>query len=164
MEIERKWLFKSIAAPKGTKILGEYFYKQAYISINPEVRIRSRRKADEDNFTYALCIKSKGTLERIEVQKELTEKEFYELMVVGNIKEEDFIEKHFYKYSVNNHELTLGVTDIGRSTEFFYGEIEFNSSEDAVLFTPPKWFGEEVTHDPQYKMSNFWEKTRIKSK
>ena len=53
MEIERKWLFKSIAAPKGTKILGEYFYKQAYISINPEVRIRSRRKADEDNFTYA---------------------------------------------------------------------------------------------------------------
>ncbi|MGL4664797.1 MAG: CYTH domain-containing protein, partial [Clostridium butyricum] len=143
---------------------GEYFYKQAYISINPEVRIRSRRKADEDNFTYALCIKSKGTLERIEVQKELTEKEFNELMVVGNIKEEDFIEKHFYKYSVNNHELTLGVTDIGRSTEFFYGEIEFNSSEDAISFTPPKWFGQEVTDDPQYKMSNFWQKTRIKSK
>lgn len=27
-------------------------------------------------------------------------------------------------------------------TEFFYGEIEFNSLEEAENFTPPEWFGE----------------------
>ena len=164
MEIERKWLFKSIAAPEGTTVLGEYFYKQAYISINPEVRIRARRAAGEDNFTYALCIKSKGSIERIEVQKELTEKEFHELMIVGNINEDDFITKHFYRYVVNRHELTLGAADIGKPTEFFYGEIEFNSVEEADAFTAPDWFGEEVTYDPQYRMSNFWERTRLKNK
>lgn len=164
MEIERKWLFKSIAAPEGTTVLGEYFYKQAYISINPEVRIRARRAAGEDNFTYALCIKSKGSIERIEVQKELTEKEFHELMIVGNINEDNFITKHFYRYVVNRHELTLGAADIGKPTEFFYGEIEFNSVEEADAFTAPDWFGEEVTSDPQYRMSNFWERTRLKNK
>ena len=160
MEIERKWLFKSIAAPENITILGEYFYKQAYISTNPEVRIRCRRVAGEDNFTYALCIKSKGTLERIEVQKELTEKEFHELMAIGNLKEDDFIVKHFYRYVVNRHELTLGAADIGRDTEFFYGEIEFNSIEEANEFTPPEWFGEEVTGNPDYRMVNFWKRTR----
>ena len=162
MEIERKWLFKSMAAPENIEILGEYFYKQAYISTNPEVRIRCKRIAGEDNFTYALCIKSKGTIERIEVQKELTEKEFRELMIVGNIKENDFISKHFYRYVVNRHELTLGAADIGKPTEFFYGEIEFNSVEEANAFTPPEWFGEEFTNNPDYRMVNFWERTRKK--
>lgn len=77
MEIERKWLFKSIAAPKGTKILGEYFYKQAYISINPEVRIRSRRKADEDNFTYAL--KAKELLNELKYRRNLQKKNLMNL-------------------------------------------------------------------------------------
>lgn len=160
MEIERKWLFNSIAAPQGTPVIGEYFYKQAYISTNPEVRIRARRVAGEDSFTYALCIKSKGTIERIEVQKELNENEFNELMIVGNISDDDFICKHFYRYIVDRHELTLGAADIGKPTEFFYGEIEFNSVEDAENFVAPQWFGQEVTDNPNYKMSNFWERTR----
>ena len=163
MEIERKWLFKSIAAPEDTTVLGEYFYKQAYISTDPEVRIRCRRVAGEDTFTYALCIKSKGTIERVEVQKELTEKEFHELMIIGNLQEEDFISKHFYRYVVNRHELTLGVADIGKPSEFFYGEIEFSSMEDAKTFEAPDWFGEEVTDNPDYKMVNFWKRTRNKN-
>lgn len=85
-------------------------------------------------------------------------------MIVGNINEDDFITKHFYRYVVNRHELTLGAADIGKPTEFFYGEIEFNSVEEADAFTAPDWFGEEVTSDPQYRMSNFWERTRLKNK
>ena len=53
---------------------------------------------------------------------------------------------------------------MGKCTEFFYGEIEFNSVEEADAFTAPDWFGEEVTSDPQYRMSNFWERTRLKNK
>lgn len=160
MEIERKWLFNSEKAPQDIEIMGEYFYGQAYLSIDPEVRIRRRLKAGEKEETYALCIKSKGNLERIEVQKDLTEKEFSELMIVGKLEEEDFIKKHFYRYKVGEYQLTLGRVDSGRSTEFCYGEIEFSSKDEAENFKAPDWFGREVTNDKNFKMCSYWQRTR----
>lgn len=160
MEIERKWLFDTVEAPKNIKKIGEYFYKQAYLSIDPEFRIRSKKNINEEIMTYVLCIKSKGTLERIEVEKELTKKEFEELMIVGNLKEEDFIHKHVFAYDIDGRKLTLGNADIGRSTEFIYGEIEFESKKEAEDFIVPKWFGKEVTEDKKYKMANYWMATR----
>lgn len=160
MEIERKWLFDSEKAPKNIEIMGEYFYDQAYLSIEPEVRIRKRQKVGEENETYALCIKSKGSLERIEVQKELTKKEFCELMIVGKLKEDDFIKKHFYRYKVGKYELTLGRVDSGKNTEFCYGEIEFSSKDEARSFNAPDWFGKEVTDDKNLKMCSYWQRTR----
>lgn len=56
--------------------------------------------------------------------------------------------------------MTLGKADIGRSTEFIYGEIEFNSVEEANDFSVPKWFEKEVTDDMNYKMANYWQITR----
>ncbi|MDO5516214.1 MAG: CYTH domain-containing protein [Clostridium sp.] len=165
MEIERKWIFDNEKAPENIEVMGEYFYNQAYLSIDPEVRIRKRLKAGEKNETYALCIKSKGSLERIEVQKELTEKEFSELMIVGKLKEEDFIRKHFYRYKIGQYELTLGRVDSGRKTEFCYGEIEFSSKDEAESFKAPDWFGREVTDDKNFKMCSYWQRTReIKNK
>lgn len=29
-------------------------------------------------------------------------------------------------------------------------EVEFNSTKDAILFTPPDWFGQEVTQNNRY--------------
>lgn len=29
-------------------------------------------------------------------------------------------------------------------------EVEFNSTKDAILFTPPDWFGQEVTQNKRY--------------
>lgn len=160
MEIERKWLFDSEKAPEEVKKLGEYYYAQAYLSVEPEFRIRSKRNVGEKETTYVLCIKSKGTLERVEVQKKLTEEEFKSLMIVGNLKEEDFIHKHIYVYDIEGKKLTLGRADVGRSTEFIYGEIEFESVEEAKEFEAPSWFGKEVTEDLSYKMANFWKRTR----
>lgn len=160
-EVERKWLFDSANAPSNIKVLGEYLYNQAYISIIPEIRIRSKQRVGEGSISYKLCIKSKGTIERIEVEKELTKREFEQLMIVGNIKEEDFIKKHSYDYDVNGYKLSLGMVDKNRKTEFIYGEIEFNSSvQEALAFEAPKWFGQEVTYVKKYKMANYWEETR----
>lgn len=33
-------------------------------------------------------------------------------------------------------------------------EVEFDTEEAAQKFTPPHWFGEDVTFDPQYKNVN----------
>lgn len=160
-EVERKWLFDSVRAPYDIKLLGEYLYTQAYISIDPEVRIRSKQEANGGKISYKLCIKGKGSIERIEVEKELNQREFEQLMMVGNIKEVDFIKKHTYVYNVNGYTLTIVKTDIGRDTEFIYGEIEFNSSvQEAIAFEAPRWFGQEVTYRKDYKMVNYWERTR----
>ena len=67
---------------------------------------------------------------------------------------------HFYRYKIGKYELTLGRVDSGKDTEFCYGEIEFESKEEAESFKAPEWFGKEVTEDKNFKMSNYWKRTR----
>ena len=161
-EIERKWLFNSQDIPRKLSPTITH-YRQAYINLEPEVRIRSRiveRDGELGEETYKLCLKSTGALSRIEVQKELSFNEFKDLMLLGNLKESDFAQKHYYTIPVSGYELTVGVVDEGTPNEFCYGEIEFPSEEAANAFVPPSWFGEDVTNDSSYKMKNYWARTR----
>ncbi len=41
----------------------------------------------------------------------------------------------------------------GELSGLITAEIEFPSEEEALLFTPPKWFLEDVTYAPEYKNS-----------
>ena len=44
---------------------------------------------------------------------------------------------------------------------FIYAEIEFSSEEDAKNFKLPDFLDwEEVTYDENYKMKNYWNRTR----
>ena len=161
-EIERKWLFNLEDVPRELSPTITH-YRQAYISVEPEVRIRSKiveTNEEQAEETYMLCIKSAGALTRVEVQKELTYSEFKDLMFVGNLQESDFIQKHYYTIPVGGYELTVGIVDKGTPDEFCYGEIEFPNEEAANAFIPPSWFGEDVTNDPSYKMKNYWSRTR----
>ena len=161
MEIERKWLFDMSKVPicLATRTVE---YTQAYISIEPEVRIRSKKiVGGKENTTYMLCIKGNGTVSRIEVQKHLTKEEYDELMQVGNINPNDVIKKYYYVIDVDGYELTVGTVDVGTKDSFSYGEIEFNSEEEANVFVAPYWFGEDVTNKPEYKMKNYWKRTRL---
>lgn len=164
-EIERKWLFDPETIPDDLECVGECLYEQAYLSIEPEFRIRKKQKinAEECATTYVLCIKSKGDLSRIEVQKNLTEREFKDLMLIGKLKEDDFIKKKPKSLIVEGHTLVVGLADIGRETAFWYGEIEFSSADIANKFKAPSWFGPEVTEEPEYKMANYWTRTRLKN-
>lgn len=168
MEIERKWLFNENKIPK-EKSPTITLYKQSYLSVEPEVRIRAKKVLanrdypEHDNIcckpeTYMLCIKGNGDISRIEVQKKLTEKEFKELMQVGNLTDERFVHKSHYTIPVGRYLLTVGVVDKGTQHEFWYGEIEFEDEESAKNFKAPDWFGEEVTNDSSYKMKNYWKR------
>ncbi|NME83321.1 CYTH domain-containing protein [Clostridium sp. SM-530-WT-3G] len=170
MEIERKWLFNIDDVPTElSKTITDY--KQGYISIEPEVRIRKRIvknlvTMENSKETYALCIKGNGTLTRHEIQKDITEQEYKELQEVGNITEDMMISKHYYAIPIvcdNNkiYRLTVGVVDADTPNEFCYGEIEFDTEEEAKAFNPPDWFGEDVTEDYSYKMKNYWKRTRL---
>ena len=170
MEIERKWLFDMSKVPTE---LSETItnYKQAYISIEPEVRIRVKNiEGNPDNprydvvacesDTHMLCIKGNGKLARFEIQKDLSKQEFEELAEIGRITPEMFIDKHYYTIPVDKYILTVGMVDKGKSYQFAYGEIEFESEEEALNFEAPEWFGLEVTNDDSYKMKNYWKRTR----
>lgn len=160
-EIERKWLFPSLNdAVQNCRISEYYTYMQGYLSTEPEVRISCKQPAHSDENICKLTIKSVGNLDRIEVEKVLTSLEFLELLEVGNLTLDDLIHKDFIQVCCEGYDLTIGQVDKGLSTSFFYGEIEFPSVEDANEFKAPKWFGKEVTNDRNYKMVEYWKRTR----
>lgn len=168
MEIERKWLFDMDKVPKN---LSETVvdYKQGYLSVNPEVRIRSKVvknliTKNVSDMTFRLCIKGEGTLSRIEVQKPISGEEFNELMKVSCLSQDLLIKKHYYTIPVGNYKLTVGIIDEGTDTEFCYGEIEFPSEEEAKNFKAPEWFGRDITDNVSYKMKNYWSRTRLNIK
>ena len=165
MEIERKWLFDMRKVPVDqSKTLTHY--KQLYLSIDPEVRVRSKvvenlLTGEKYHETYMLCVKGEGDLTRTEIQTPIERNEFIRLIEENDILLASAIKKKYYTIPVGEYKLTVGTVDKGTPEEFSYGEIEFNSEEEALAFNPPEWFGKEVTNDKSYKMKNYWKRTRI---
>lgn len=76
MEIERKFLLKKLPDIEPVKHIEVY---QGYISIKPEVRIRSYEVLDGENQghkAYILTIKGDGNLSREEIETYIS-KEFF---------------------------------------------------------------------------------------
>ena len=165
MEIERKWLFDMEKVPVDqSKTLTHY--KQLYLSIDPEVRVRSKVvenlvTGEKTYETYMLCVKGEGDLTRTEIQTPLDKNEFIRLLKENNVDLAYAIKKKYYTIPIGEYKLTVGTVDKGTEAEFSYGEIEFDSEEEALAFNPPEWFGKEVTNDKSYKMKNYWKRTRI---
>ena len=142
-EIERKFL--PADKKEVLSMLQDLPYKyitQAYLNLNPVVRIRK----EDDN--YYLTYKGKGNIAKEEYNLELNEESFYKLLqkCEGNI-----ISK--FRYDIN---LTGNlVAEIDLFKDKFDGliliEVEFESIEAANNFAAPKWFGEDVSSDKKYR-------------
>ena len=142
MEIERKFLMKKL--PENLNDYSSTEISQGYISISPAVRIRQR------NDKYFLTIKSGGLMERIEVEKDITRKEFEELstIVKGNV-----IKKTRYLIPFQNHTIELDVFH-DKFEGLIMAEIEFESTEEAEKFNMPDFFYMDVTENPAYQNSS----------
>ncbi|MDE7242909.1 MAG: CYTH domain-containing protein [Oscillospiraceae bacterium] len=154
-EIERKFLLESF--PDDLPLIKEFQVFQAYLSINPEVRIR-RNVEDGQDAAYFLAIKSGGKLVRQEVELHISKEHFYAL---AEMITQPFIIKDFRRYQLpGGLELECSYVDKGRGTEFMYAEVEFPSVQAAEDFVPLPNFTADVTNDSSYKMKNFWKRTR----
>ena len=154
-EIERKFLLESF--PTDLPLKEEKAVYQAYLSIDPEVRIR-RNVVDGRDATHFLAIKSNGDLVRQEVEIPITTEHFYAL---AEMVAQPFITKEFRIYQLpGGLELECSHVDKGRDTEFMYAEVEFPSVEAAENFEPLPCFTADVTKDFTSKMKNFWKRTR----
>ncbi len=144
MEIERKWLIDKL--PDFCKNYKKHEIEQFYISFKPEVRLR---KSLSHRIPYRMSIKGEGTVQRVEIEETISE-EFYE-----NIKQNFSIggvSKEFYKVPLAYTDLAYEISKV--DNDWCYVEVEFKSMEEAEKFIAPDWFGEEKTHDNNFKMKN----------
>ena len=157
MEIERKFLMDSFPEETPICILR---MAQGYLALKPTVRIRS--SVGSKGTEYRLCIKGKGDLVREEIELPLDEEQFCRLssLLCGPL-----IEKEQRQYVLpDGHVLECNQVEPDSPDGFCYGEVEFETVEEALAFQPPQWFGKEVTGLSGYSMADYWRKTRLARK
>lgn len=142
MEIERKYLIHTL--PENLQSYPCLHIQQGYLCTGPVVRIR--RQEEEYYLTY----KGKGMMVREEYNLPLTA-EAYE-----HLKEKiDGIllsKKRYLLPLPDGLKIELDVFDPPYEG-LWLAEVEFASVEEANSFTPPEWFGEDVTFSPAYHNS-----------
>ena len=140
-EIERKWLVNVMPGLDGLE--GQKIH-QGYMAVTAdgdEVRIRQR------GTKFYETVKSSGDLARREVEIELTEKQFLDLWDVAKAHS---VEKIRYELELGGLMVELDVYE-GDLAGLVVAEVEFSSLRESESFSPPSWFGREVTNDRKYK-------------
>lgn len=142
IEIERKFLVKKI--PDNLDTYERIDMIQGYLNTDPVVRVR------KENDDYVLTYKGSGLLSHSEYNLPLNKEAFEHLL-----KKCDgiIISKSRYKIPLENN--LIAELDIfkGDLDSLKLVEVEFDSVEEADNFTPPEWFGEDVTTDGRYHNS-----------
>ncbi|MBR3811745.1 MAG: adenylate cyclase [Agathobacter sp.] len=155
LEIERKFLMDGF--PRGLELISEVDIEQGYISFDPEVRIRKAIDRKKQIEEYRITIKGNGDLTRSEMESEISGEFYHDTVAFLNV---EMVKKDYKKYKLGPWELEVALVDAGTEWEFYYAEIEFPTEQDAKDFVVPAYFGEEITYNKDYKMKNYWKRTR----
>jgi hypothetical protein len=144
MEIERKFLIDAL--PEALSDFPHQEFLQGYLSTSPTVRVR---REGED---YVLTYKGSGLMKRMEYNLPLTAESFAHLLEKCDGLR---IEKTRYRIPLSGTELTAELDVFhGTLSGLWLVEVEFPDETSARAFTPPAWFGEEVTQDARYQNSS----------
>ena len=143
VEIERKWLVPA-QPPFALGPTPADTIQQGYLTIGSDGgETRLRRRAGRCTLT----VKSGGGLVRAEHEVGLTPEQFESLWPAT---EGTRLEKQRYTLRADGHVIELDVYE-GRLKGLKVAEVEFDDPWAAESFTPPYWFGREVTADPDYR-------------
>lgn len=141
-EIERKFLVNEL--PEN---LNQYSSKdiiQGYIAIGTDgTEVRLRKKGEK----YFQTVKSNGDKIRFETEIEITKGQFDSLWKITQSKR---LEKTRYEIPLENRVIELDIY-LGNLAGLVSAEVEFSNEEESNNFTPPKWFGQEITGEKGYK-------------
>lgn len=156
LEIERKFLIDGF--PIGLDLLREGEIEQGYISINPEVRIHKAVDKNSEKEDYIMTLKGSGDLVRTELATPISPSFYYDAMDMLGVKS---IVKEYKAYKLGPWVLEVNHVDPGTMNAFYYAEIEFPTEMDAKEFVVPNYLGREITYNNDYKMKNYWKRTRL---
>ncbi len=158
MEIERKYLIRRV--PESCLAFPSTQIEQGYLCTDPVVRVR--RDGDEYYLTY----KSRGLLAREEYNLPLTREAYAHL-----VRKADgiLLSKRRYRIPLaeamkagrpaapqpdNVPPLTVELDVFeGRYQGLILAEVEFATLAEAEAFSPPSWFGPDVTLSGEYQNS-----------
>ncbi len=143
MEIEKKYLVEKI--PFGLEKYPYHEIEQAYICSNPVLRVR--KKDNEFIFTYKNRVETENAVNvSDEVECKLDEATYKKLLkkADGNIIKKTRFLIPYGKFTIELdifHDKFVGLK---------LAEVEFESEEESASFTPPDWFGEDVSGDIRF--------------
>jgi adenylate cyclase len=145
VEIERRFILDKL--PKGYDKLEHFEIEQGYYNNHKRLRIILRQ---DKRWEYWQAIKRGSGIEREEIQRRISRSTFDELW--GKTKG-----KRLKKMRYLMPDQKLGsnlVFEIdkfkGKLNGHIHVEVEFRSTSAAIRFSPPKWFGKEVTNNKNY--------------
>lgn len=141
MEIERKYRIDRFPGEEeGWPLVKEAVVCQGYLATSPTVRIRAAEaRRPERRTTYTLTFKGEGTLVRQEIELPLEEATFLQLR---ELLPAPMIRKDYRVYALpDGHRLECSLVD----------------GEESEAFVPPAFLGPEVTEDPSFHMSEYWQ-------
>lgn len=150
-EIERKFLVEQL--PKDLLSSPFEIIEQGYLAISQEREVRIRRKGQ----AFMLTVKSNGNLIREEYETLISKAQFETLWPATVGKR---LQKQRWTIPLNSHIVEVDAYH-GNLEGVYVAEVEFKSAEAAILFVPPPWFKQEITHFSFMKNKNIF---RIKSK
>lgn len=143
MEIERK--FVPVRLPDDLESYPHTLIEQGYLCTDPVVRVR------RDGDCFYMTYKGSGLMIREEYNLPLT-KESYDHLIQK--ADGTVITKVRYRIPLDGG-LTAELDLFKGSLEGVeLAEVEFLDEDAANSFTPPDWFGEDVTMDSRYHNSN----------
>ena len=138
-EIERRFFVKTM--PQNLHEYKSHNITQGYVFFDPVVRLRKTQK------DFFLTIKTGGLLVREETEINITKEHFENMWqkVEGNI-----IDKTRYEIPLSPN-LTAELDIFHAQFEtLVIVEVEFDTPAHSQAFTPPDWFGEEITFSAKY--------------
>lgn len=143
MEIERKYLIDPAQLPFSPEDYPCRLIEQGYLCTDPVVRIR---RSDD---RYTLTYKGSGLMIREEYNLPLTAEGYAHLIAKADGY---IISKKRYLIPLGSYTVELDVFQ-GSFAPLVLAEVEFPTEKEANDFTPPEWFGEDVTCSSTYHNS-----------
>ena len=140
-EIERKFIV--VEAPRDLNRYPSCRIEQGYLAVTDNFEIRLRKKGNR----YYQTVKSDGGLIRSEAEVELSRDQFEALWPLTEGKR---VEKARYEIEQGGFLIELDIYS-GNLDGLKVAEVEFDTPERSKAFSPPDWFGNEVTDDKRYK-------------
>lgn len=146
MEIERKFLVRSL--PDNLDSYPHRVIEQGYLATSPTVRVR--RYGNDFILTVKEHIATPGTIVNREEEFALTAESYDRLL-----SKCDGIILSKTRYRIPLHDSLVAELDIfsGAHLGLMIVEVEFPDVESALAFEPPCWFGDDVSHKPEYRNS-----------
>lgn len=140
MEIERKFLVYEQPDLEGAE---SDEIEQGYLALGPEGEVRLRRSGERRELTAKLG----DGLSREESEIELDADQFDALWPLTDGRR---LTKR--RHRIPHGELTIELDLYSGELEgLSVAEVEFGTEGDAEAFTPPGWFGADVTDDHRYR-------------